>query len=221
MAHHTSRDCFPGSLLSGSAATSLDPAETDLTWPFGDLYSLDREDIRETAYEVFFTACRSSPGFGGGRNAITFYSSHNHDAGDSGGSGSSSGFGSVSSGGGRLGNGPLVVTTPTSKIKRALGLKMLKNSPSRRMSSVANGGGGGGGGGGTSPGPPNILLQQSGGYSPISMYNTVPATRPRRPLTSAEIMRLQMKVTEQSDNRLRKTLMRTLVGQVRKAVCIL
>ncbi|GFP85832.1 hypothetical protein PHJA_000727000 [Phtheirospermum japonicum] len=36
----------------------------------------------------------------------------------------------------------------------------------------------------------------------------------RRPMTSAEIMRQQMRVTEQSDNRLRKTLMRTLVGQM-------
>ncbi|RRT57539.1 hypothetical protein B296_00019212 [Ensete ventricosum] len=44
----------------------------------------------------------------------------------------------------------------------------------------------------------------------------------RRPMTSAEIMRLQMRVTEQSDHRLRKTLMRTLVGQVgRKAETII
>ncbi|CAD5176212.1 unnamed protein product [Musa acuminata subsp. malaccensis] len=44
----------------------------------------------------------------------------------------------------------------------------------------------------------------------------------RRPMTSAEIMRLQMRVTEQSDRRLRKTLMRTLVGQVgRKAETII
>nr|XP_017228196.1 PREDICTED: uncharacterized protein LOC108192467 [Daucus carota subsp. sativus] len=42
---------------------------------------------------------------------------------------------------------------------------------------------------------------------------TVPAHKPKRPLTSAEIMRQQMQVSEQSDNRLRKTLMRTLVGQ--------
>ncbi|MCI56641.1 hypothetical protein A2U01_0077892, partial [Trifolium medium] len=36
---------------------------------------------------------------------------------------------------------------------------------------------------------------------------------PRRVMTMAEVMRLQMGVTEQSDSRLRKTLMRTLVGQ--------
>ncbi|KAF2285532.1 hypothetical protein GH714_005341 [Hevea brasiliensis] len=216
MAHHTSRDFFSGPLLSGPATTAIDPSETDLTWPFGDLIGIDRDDIRETAYEVFFTACRSSPGFGGGRNAITFYSTHHHlhDIGDSGGSGSPSASGSGSSGGGRMGSGPVVVMTPTSRIKRALGLKMLKRSPSRRMSSVAIGGGGGGGSGGSAPGSPNAPSHQSGGYSPTSMFNTVPASRPRRPLTSAEIMRLQMRVTEQSDNRLRKTLMRTLVGQM-------
>nr|CAD1830891.1 unnamed protein product [Ananas comosus var. bracteatus] len=36
----------------------------------------------------------------------------------------------------------------------------------------------------------------------------------QRPMTSAEIMRQQMGVTELSDNRLRKTLMRSLVGQM-------
>ncbi|WOL05760.1 hypothetical protein Cni_G14491 [Canna indica] len=38
----------------------------------------------------------------------------------------------------------------------------------------------------------------------------------KRPMTSAEIMRVQMRVTEQSDLRLRKTLMRTLVGQTNR-----
>jgi hypothetical protein len=33
-------------------------------------------------------------------------------------------------------------------------------------------------------------------------------------MTSAEIMRQQMRVTEQSDARLRRTLMRAVVGQV-------
>uniref|UniRef100_A0A2C9UDY2 MHD1 domain-containing protein n=1 Tax=Manihot esculenta TaxID=3983 RepID=A0A2C9UDY2_MANES len=227
MAQHTTRDSFSGPILYGPSATAIDPAEADLTWPFGDLVSLDREDIRETAYEVFYTACRSSPGFGGGRNAITFYSNHHHlhDAVDSGGSGSTSGSGSVSSNGGRVGGGSVVVTTPTSKIKRALGLKMLKRSPSRRMSSGASGGGGGGGVVGSTPGSPcsSTPSNHSGGYSPFSTLQTVPMSRPRRPLTSAEIMRLQMRVTEQSDNRLRKTLMRTLVGQVggRKAETII
>ncbi|KAE8706188.1 peptide transporter PTR3-A-like [Hibiscus syriacus] len=51
-------------------------------------------------------------------------------------------------------------------------------------------------------------------YLHRSCHQRGPPSRPRRPLTSAEIMRQQMKVTEQCDNRLRRTLMRTLVGQV-------
>lgn len=98
-----------------------------------------------------------------------------------------------------------MVSHATSKVKRALRLKVLKRSPSRRMTA------GGSSGGSPTPGSP---VGQGGGGSPMSF--TVPASRPsRRPMTSAEIMRQQMRVTEQSDNRLRKTLTRTLVGQVR------
>jgi len=196
--------------FSGTLTTiSIDPADTDLSWPFGDLKGLDKDDIRETAYEVFFTACRSSPGFGGGRNAINFYSNHHHQHHDGDGA---AGTGSPTA---RMGGGPVVVMSPTSRIKRALGLKMLKKSPTRRMSAV------GSSGAGTAPVSPSGPLQH-GGTSPALGFATVPVTgRPRRPLTSAEIMRAQMRVTEHSDNRLRKTLMRTLVGQVRIAtVCI-
>ncbi|KDP40371.1 hypothetical protein JCGZ_02369 [Jatropha curcas] len=210
---HQSHHSFSGPINTGPLIVARDPADTDLTWPFGDIPGLDREDIRETAYEVFFTACRSSPGFGGGKNALTFYSNHHHLHDDNGGSASSSGSGFATIGGGR-GSGPVVVMTPTSKIKRALGLKMLRRSPSRRMSSVATGGGGGGVSGGSAPGSPNAPMHHAGGISPGLSFNTLPASRPRRPLTSAEIMRLQMGVTEQSDNRLRKTLMRSLVGQM-------
>ncbi|KAH7662747.1 Protein unc-13-like protein [Dioscorea alata] len=76
-----------------------------------------------------------------------------------------------------------------------LGPKRSRASMMRPMSiggGVVGGSGGGGGGGGG-----------SGANSP----------KVKRPMTSAEIMRQQMKVTEQSDHRLRKTLMRTLVGQ--------
>ncbi|ESQ36478.1 hypothetical protein EUTSA_v10006651mg [Eutrema salsugineum] len=206
MARHSRRESF-----SDFAGSVVCP-DTDLLWPFGKLDGLDREEIRETAYEIFFAACRSSPGFGG-RTALTFYSKHNvtgdHQGdgvgGGGGGSGSSNGssFGSL----GRK----EVVTTPTSRVKRALGLKMLKRSPSRRMSTV-----------GTvvgamsapsSPGHGSIGGGSLGHVSPGAGFLTVPPSRPRRPLTSAEIMRQQMRVTEQSDTRLRKTLTRTLVGQ--------
>nr|GEX32773.1 hypothetical protein [Tanacetum cinerariifolium] len=135
---------------------------------------LDSDDIRMTAYEIFFTSCRSCPGFGG-RNALQFYSSDHDNA-----SGSPAGA---------HGTG----TAVTSKIKRALGMKMLKRSPSSS---------------GLGPANNNSTPTPSIGFS------TVPGGRSRRPLTCAEIMRQQMKISEASDNRLRKTLMRTLVGQM-------
>ncbi|XP_076889548.1 protein unc-13 homolog [Bidens hawaiensis] len=122
----------------------------DLSCPFETPDGLESNDIQATAYEIFFTSCRSSPGFGG-RNAIQFYSSDGENS----------------------------VGVGSSRFKRAVGLKMLKRSLSSRRNN---------------PKPASIR-------------------RPRRPLTSAEIMREQMMVSEASDNRLRKTLMRTLVGQ--------
>lgn len=153
----------------------------DLSSPFGKLDGLDRDDFREAAYEIFFTACRSSPGFGG-RSAITYYNSIE------GGDGNGPGTGSPM-------KPPGVGMAVTSRVKRALGLRMLKRTPSSRRSSSC----------GANPSSPS-----GAGSSPRTSL-TLPL---RRPMTSAEIMRQQMRVTEQSDNRLRKTLMRTVVGQV-------
>ncbi|XP_058752647.1 protein unc-13 homolog [Vicia villosa] len=148
----------------------------NLVSPFGKLERLSLDDIRETAYEIFFTACRSTPGFGG-RNAHSFHSNNNNNNQNE-------------------SKPSQVVMSPTSRVKKALGLKMLKRSPSRRMTS-----------GGTSGGPSSPI----GGSSPY--HHSMSLSRPRRPMTSAEIMRQQMKVTEHNDNRLRKIVMRTLVGQ--------
>ncbi|CAD6205312.1 unnamed protein product [Miscanthus lutarioriparius] len=74
-----------------------------------------------------------------------------------------------------------------SRVKKALGLRP------RRPSS------------GAQPMMARTLSQTSGPASP---------GRVRRPMTSAEIMRQQMRVTDQSDARLRRTLMRTVLGQV-------
>uniref|UniRef100_A0A803Q4I6 MHD1 domain-containing protein n=1 Tax=Cannabis sativa TaxID=3483 RepID=A0A803Q4I6_CANSA len=78
---------------------------------------------------------------------------------------------------------------------------MIKRSPSRRMVS-----------GSSNPSSPGSTVNAGG--SPGMSFTVPQLGRARRPMTSAEIMRQQMRVTEQSDNRLRKTLMRTLVGQM-------
>ncbi|XP_057958508.1 protein unc-13 homolog [Malania oleifera] len=181
MGHYTRRESS-----TSSTPRSDHELDSDLIWPFGKLDGIDRDDVRETAYEVFFTACRSSPGFGG-RNALTYYSAAHGDNGD----GSSGGAAARA-------NGVGMVTT--SRVKRALGLKTLRRLSSRRTVAAVSG---------STPSSPSAHGSQSPGIS-----FTVPPARTRRPMTSAEIMRQQMRVTEQSDNRLRKTLMRTLVGQM-------
>ncbi|KAL7081260.1 hypothetical protein ACP275_14G028700 [Erythranthe tilingii] len=161
----------------------------ELPSPFGNLDGLDLDDFREAAYEIFFTACRSSPGFGG-RSVLTY-----HNPSDSGGG---DGYGSAP---GSPVKPPGVGMAVTSRVKMALGLKMLRRSPSSRRTSSC----------GSNPSSPS---GSGSGSSPRVGFTVPHAGRMRRPLTSAEIMRQQMRVTEQSDNRLRKTLMRTLVGQM-------
>ncbi|OEL25575.1 hypothetical protein BAE44_0013408 [Dichanthelium oligosanthes] len=90
-------------------------------------------------------------------------------------------------GGGARGGGAGGGGVMGSRVKKALGLRP------RRLSS------------GAQPMMARTLSQTSGPGSP---------GRARRPMTSAEIMRQQMRVTDQSDARLRRTLMRTVVGQV-------
>ncbi|XP_073123042.1 protein unc-13 homolog [Henckelia pumila] len=165
--------------------------ESVLSSPLGEINGLDRDDFRVAAYEVFFTACRSSPGFGG-KNALTYYSSSDGGRGDEH-AGSSPGSPSKP---------PGVGMAVTSRVKKALGLKMLKRSPSSRRSSSC----------GSNPMSPSWAAGSSPKMS--STLPSSPVARLRRPMTSAEIMRQQMRVTEPSDNRLRKTLMRTLVGQM-------
>lgn len=105
---------------------------------------------------------------------------------------------------------------PNARVKRQLGLKTIRRSNSaactRRSISISSAPPSPGSSGSSSSGvnPPS---PRGGGALNPGISFTVPL-RPRRPMTMAEIMRQQMKVSEQSDNRLRKTLMRTLVGQV-------
>ncbi|CAN4120576.1 unnamed protein product [Withania somnifera] len=152
----------------------VESVDIDLIWPIENIDGLNRDHFRDAAYEIFFTACRSSPG----------------------GDGNGSGAGGFTSPGSPVKPSGVGMAV-TSKVKTALGLKMLKRSRSRRTSSY--------GGNPSSPGD---------GASPKLGFTVPSYARARRPMTSAEIMRRQMRVSEQSDSRLRKTLMRTLVGQM-------
>ncbi|KAL6648832.1 hypothetical protein ACP70R_013056 [Stipagrostis hirtigluma subsp. patula] len=194
---HRSRSASSFARSSEAAAAELDArsiggvAAEAVECPFGAVDGLARVELREAAYEVFFMSCRAAGGRGGGLN---YYPA---------GGGESGGDGSPTIGAGpRGGTGMSVVT---SKVKRALGLKARRSSQPTTLRSSMHAS--------SAPGSPGLMRtvrdQQPGPGSP---------GRSRRPMTSAEIMRQQMRVTEQSDARLRKTLMRTLVGQVgRKA----
>ncbi|XP_073134703.1 protein unc-13 homolog isoform X2 [Henckelia pumila] len=154
---------------------------SDLIYPFGKLDGVSDEDFLEAAGEIFFTACRSSPGFGG-RSAAT---KHNPSA-----------YNIVAEGPGSPVKWSGVGMAVTSRLKRALGLKMVKKSPSSRRASMCGSSG--------------------------MVFTEAQAARLRRPMTAVEVMRRQLRMTEESDNRLRKTLTRTLVGKTsRRAEAII
>ncbi|RLN39232.1 hypothetical protein C2845_PM01G02440 [Panicum miliaceum] len=196
--HHRSRSASSLARSSETTATELDARSLGSTaaaaaasvaaaeaveCPFGGVDGLSRAELREAAYEVFFMSCRAAGGRGGGLN---YYPA----GGDSGGDGSP-----TIGAGPRGGTGMNVVS---SRVKRALGLKARRSSqPTTVRSSMSASSAPG------SPGRMRAVRDQAPG-SP---------GKPRRPMTSAEIMRQQMRVTDQSDARLRKTLMRTLIGQ--------
>ena len=133
------------SSLPEAAGAIPDPFPPDLPWPFGRLDALSQDELRESAYEIFFSACRSSSTTPAGTRP----------------SAAAGGRAAGAAGGAKN-------MAVTSRLKRALGLRARKARP------MAGAGG--------------------------------------RPMPSAEIMRRQMGVSEQTDGRLRKTLVRCLVG---------
>jgi hypothetical protein len=192
--HHRSRSASSFARSSETTAADLDtgsigstPAET-VECPFGTIDGLGHVELREAAYEVFFMSCRADGSRGGG--GMSYFPAGGEGGGD----------GSPTIGAGpRGGTGMNVVS---SRVKRALGLRARRSSqPTTVRSRSLNPS--------SAPGSPGRMRamrdQQAAPGSP---------GKPRRPMTSAEIMRQQMRVTEQSDARQRKTLMRTLVGQV-------
>ncbi|XP_023743121.1 protein unc-13 homolog [Lactuca sativa] len=154
---------------AATTTTTLDP----LPSPFGDLTpTLSPTDLRETAYEIFVAACRTSTG-----KPLTYIpnnaSSYTPDRSSQ--SPSLSGSPSQRS----------ITSTAASKMKKALGL---------RSSSSAGSPGSAGSGAG------------SGG----KVKKTV--------MTVGELMRIQMRISEAADSRVRRALLRISAGQVGKRV---
>ncbi|XP_047317327.1 protein unc-13 homolog [Impatiens glandulifera] len=191
-----------GSLIHHHPTTTTAATISDqLSCPFGILHGIDADDLRQTAYEIFFASCRSSHGFGARKHSASSF-----DAADV----------HVTRGGGWVSPGspmkPNINNHVTnSKVKRSLGLRMLKQCKSRRSNSL----------GGDSLSPCSSPKTPRGGKAAFNTSSSSSLSQPlsigRRKMTLAEIMRQQMKVTEQDDSRLRKTLVRTLVsGQTAK-----
>ncbi|XP_009406982.2 protein unc-13 homolog [Musa acuminata AAA Group] len=178
-----------------SAGSFVDDAEEDgaeLEWPFGRLDELGRDELRATAYEIFFTACRSSPGFGGRSPAY-----HNPSETTATGAAAGDAAGRPSSGGGAN-------MAVSSRIKRALGLRTRRAAHMRPMTHLG------------SPAMSPAMSSLGGGGGAMGGAGSSAGKVKQRPMTSAEIMRQQMGVTELRETRLRKTLVRTLVGQAGK-----
>lgn len=177
--------------LDARSLGSTAAAET-VECPFGHIDGLSRAELREAAYEVFFMSCRAGGGRGGGAGGggLNYYPA----GGDGGGDGGSPTIGA----GPRGGTGINVVS---SRLKKALGLKARRSSQPTILRSSMNPS--------SAPGSPGRMR---------GVRDQAPGSpgKPRRPMTSAEIMRQQMRVPEQTDARLRKTLMRALIGQVGK-----
>ncbi|XP_055820529.1 protein unc-13 homolog [Solanum dulcamara] len=166
-------------MSSGSGATSScrfstsSSALSPLPSPFPDLTSsLSSTDLRETAYEIFVAACRTSTG-----KALTYVPSNASDRSPSP-SPSASNSNSSSPSMQRS-----LTSTAASKMKKALGLRSSSSTGIKRPEG--------------SPG--------SGG-------------KPKKPVTIGELMRVQMKVSENVDSRIRRALLRIAAGQVGRRI---
>ncbi|XP_074563155.1 protein unc-13 homolog [Curcuma longa] len=155
-----------------SSSVSMPPAaSSDLPSPFGPLgVTLSDADLRETAYEIFVAACRTT-----GSKPLTYIPQSERTPPSSTLSSSSSSSATTPSSLQRS-----LTSTAASKMKKALG---LKSSSGKKAS----------------PGK-----------------ESTPSKPARKPATVAELMRLQMGVSEQTDSRIRKGFLRIAAGQLGK-----
>ncbi|CAL5435578.1 unnamed protein product [Camellia sinensis] len=144
--------------------TTAAAAAASLPSPFGDLTpTLSAADIRDTAYEIFVAACRTSSG-----KSLTYISSN-----------SSNSDRSLSPSPSSPSMQRYVTSTAASKMKKALG---IQSSSKRSEGSPSSGG------------------------------------KTKKPVTVGELMRVQMRVSETTDSRIRRALLRIAAGQVGKRV---
>ncbi|KAF9617980.1 hypothetical protein IFM89_039273 [Coptis chinensis] len=154
---------------------NITPSSSDLETPFGELgNNVSDSELRETSYEIFVAACRSSAT---GR-PLTYIPQSERSPSFSSNSNSPS---SISPSLQRS-----LTSTAASKVKKALGMRSSKNSPLKDTS--------------------------------ISSSSNSPSSRYKKPVTIGELMRVQMKISESTDSRIRRGLLRISAGQLGKRI---
>ncbi|KAJ6852838.1 uncharacterized protein M6B38_252560 [Iris pallida] len=169
---------------SAAATITTMPSLSDLPSPFGPLsVPLSDPELRETAYEIFLSSCRSTAS-----KPLSFAPQPSSDRTPP----PSSATSSASS------SSPLqrsLTSTAASKMKRALGLKSSASSKNK----------------GGSPGKDGASPGAAGGGGVV-----VGGGVKKKASTVGELMRVQMRVSEQADSRTRRALLRIAAGQLGK-----
>ncbi|XP_057478362.1 LOW QUALITY PROTEIN: protein unc-13 homolog [Actinidia eriantha] len=154
---------------TAAAATSRSRCASSLPSPFGEVTpQLSAADLQDTAYEIFVAACRTASG-----KPLTYVPSTAPPAAERSPSPSPSSPALQRS----------LTSAAASKMKKALGLRSVSNSGSKK-----------------SEGSPS-----SGGKA-------------KKPVTVGELMRVQMRVSETVDSRIRRALLRIAAGQVGRKI---
>ncbi|KAJ4951979.1 hypothetical protein NE237_028811 [Protea cynaroides] len=163
------RDRTLGESKKGMGSDVILPAP-DLPSPFGEFGgNLSDLELRETAYEIFVGACRSS----GGKPLAYIPQSEKNERSPS---PSLLSYALPSSTSSSLQRS--LTSTAASKVKKAMGLRASKKSPGKESS----------------------------------------PSKSKKPVTVGEHMRAQMRVSEQTDSRIRRGLLRIAAGQVGRQI---
>ncbi|KAJ8494058.1 hypothetical protein OPV22_015779 [Ensete ventricosum] len=158
-------------LSSSSSSVAAAMSAADLLSPFGQIgVPLSDPELRETAYEIFVAACRTT-----GSKPLTYIPQSERTP------PSAERSSSLSPSASSLQKS--ITSTAASKMKKALGLKSSSSSKKG------------------SPGKDNS-----------------PSKPSKKPATVGDLMRVQMRISEQTDSRIRKGLLRTAAGQLGKRV---
>ncbi|KAF8388929.1 hypothetical protein HHK36_025611 [Tetracentron sinense] len=160
---HLFRDRTLGESKRDMGSNSARFPTPDLPSPFGELgCDFSDSELRETAYEIFVGACRTT----GGKPLTYIPQSEKIERSPS------SISNSPSSSSSSLQRS--LTSTAASKVKKALGMRSSKKSPGKESS----------------------------------------PSKSKKPVTVGELMRVQMRVSEQTDSRVRRGLLRIAAGQL-------